>query len=312
MSEAYSLSLVCDEFDQFNELAKNWDVDFRALSSSNTESIHLFQSHTGQTQLSFVHFDLAVDQRALAPVGTRNIAILPPNHPDLYWCGKHITGGQVLLFNKSGEMESISKQGFEVFSLSVPEHWLKSSANINSSISVRDEEQVIRCDKNDIATLYGKLSSLSDILQSNTATDVASLRLQDATLFEGLSSLFESASHQAFSLAKERRMKVLGDALHFIHTKRERVPVSEICHYAIVSERTLERLFNSVLGLSPKKYLNRFLLQEAHNCLKQSAPEDTTVMAVAHKLGFIHLGQFSADYYGCFNELPSETLKKTT
>jgi len=308
MSEAYSFSLVCDEFDQFNELAKDWDVDFRALSSPDTESIHLFQSHTGQTQLSFAHFGLAVDQRALAPVGARNIAILPPNHPDLYWCGKHITGGQVLLFNKSGEMESISKQGFEVFSLSVPEDWLKQSVNVNSSIKIRPEEQVIRCDKNDIAKLYTKLSSLTKTLQSCSPYGESCQTLQDATLFEGLSSLLESASHQSFSLAKERRMKVLGDALHFIHTKRERVPVSEICHYTKASERTLERLFNSVIGLSPKKYLNRFLLQEAHNSLKKSASEDTTVMAAAHKLGFTHMGQFSADYYRYFNELPSITL----
>lgn len=310
MSNAYAFSLLCDEFDQFNELAKDWDAEFKALSSSNNESIQLFQSHSGKTQISYAHFDMAVNQRAIAPTETRNIAILPPNHPDLYWCGKHITGGQVLLFNKSGEMESISKQGFEVFSLSVPEEWLKQSANITSSINIGPEEQVIQCDKNDIANVYAKLTNLSKHIRSNATTDAAISARQDATLFEALSSLFESASHQTFSLAKERRMKVLGDALHLIHTKRERLPIAEICHYTKVSERTLERLFNSILGLSPKKYLNRFLLQEAYNSLKISVPEDTTVMTIAHQFGFTHLGQFAADYYRYFHELPSSTLNK--
>jgi len=51
MSEPYSFSLVCDEFDQFNELAKDWDVDFRALSSSPLTTFN-FSSRT-QGKLKF-------------------------------------------------------------------------------------------------------------------------------------------------------------------------------------------------------------------------------------------------------------------
>ena len=309
MSEAYSFSLVCDEFDQFNELSKDWDTDFRALSSSPAENIQLFQSHSGQTQVSFAHFGLAVNQRALAPQETRNIAILPPKHPDLFWCGKHITGGQVLLFNKSGEMESISKEGFEVFSLSVPEQWISQIFSTNPSIQVGSEEQVIQCKNNKIGHFYTQLSTLSATLKLATASDKSYQTLQDATLFEGLASLLEPASPHPFSLAKERRMKVLGDALDFIHAKRERVTLSEICYHTNTSERTLERVFSSTIGISPKKYLNRYLLQEARLCFLKSDSCNTTVMSVAHKFGFSHMGQFTASYRKLFGERPSETLK---
>ena len=309
MSEAYSLSLVCDEFDQFNELAKGWDTDFRALSASSTENIQLFQSYSGQTQLSLARFDLPVSQRGLSPKDLRNIAILPPSHPDLFWCGKHITGGQVLLFNKSGEMESISKAGFEVFSLSVPELWLEQVLSANPAMKLGPEERVIQCNNSKIELFYKKLSALSVTLKPEESSDSDYQSLQDATLFEGLSSLLEPANYYSYSLAKERRMKVVGDALDFIHAKRRRVSISEICFHTSTSERTLERLFSSTLGLSPKKYLSRFLLQEARNYLIMSSHCHTTVIDVAHKLGFYHMGQFAADYKCLFGELPSDTLK---
>lgn len=310
MSEAYSFSLVCDEFDQFNELSKDWDTDFRALSSPNAENIQLFQSHSGQTQLSFAHFDLAVNQRACAPQETRNIAILPPKHPDLFWCGKHITGGQVLLFNKNGEMESVSKEGFEVFSLSVPEQWVKQICSTNPSIKVGPEEQVIQCSNNKITHFYKQLSVLSETLKLASTSDKSYNTLQDSTLFEGLSSLLESANPHPFSLAKERRMKVLGDALDLIHAKRERISISEICYHTSTSERTLERLFSSTIRISPKKYLSLYLLQEARLYFLKSDSSNTTVMSAAHKFGFSHMGQFAANYKKLFGELPSETLQK--
>ena len=308
MNEAYSLSLVCDDFDQFNELAKDWDTDFRPLSTSSTESIQLFQSYSGQTQVSLARFGLSVSQRGVSPKGLRNIAILPPNHPDLFWCGRHITGEQVLLFNQNGEMESISKAGFEVFSLSVPELWLKQILSTDPGMKLAPEEQILQCDQHKISHFYKKLSALSVALKPKNPSDKAYQSLQDSTLFEGLATLLEQANSYSYSLAKERRMKVVGDALDFIHSKRRRVNISEICYHTSTSERTLERLFGSVVGLSPKKYLNRFLLQEARNYFIKSPRCHTTVIGVAHKLGFQHMGQFAADYKFLFGELPSDTL----
>lgn len=310
MSEAYAFSLVCDEFDQFNELANGWDTEFKPLSASPSESIQLVQSYTGITQMSFAHFDLAVNQKAQAPQGMRNIAILPLGHPDLMWCGKHITGGQVLLFDESGEMESISKEGFEVFSLSVPKPWIQQFSSTNSTKKIGPEEQVLQSDNIKIQHFYHKLSALMTTLKSDILIDEAYQTLQDATLFEGLSTLFESSSHYPFSLAKEQRMKVLGNALDFIHNKGQRVRISEICYHTGTSERTLERLFNNMLGLSPKKYLNRFLLQKARHLFLNETSEHITVKDIAHHLGFTHMGQFSAAYQGLFNELPSDTLKR--
>lgn len=301
VDNAYSFSLKCSEFDEFNELVKDWDVDFKAISSSAEENIHLYQSFSGLTQLSWAKFDLAVDQRALSPAGMRTIAILPPTHPELLWCGKSISDEKILLFNKSGEMESVSKEGFEVFTLSVPETWLEKT---NGS------EQVIHCSRNIITSLYHKLSTLTQALNTSQRenTGQRSQALQDSTIFESLATVFESPNSHLFSIAKERRIKILSDALHFIHSKCERIFIAEICFYAKVSERTLERLFKDSLGISPKKYLNRFLLQQANHLLKGSSPSEAKVVDIAYKFGFIHIGQFAADYYKIFNELPSVTL----
>ena len=306
MDDAYSLSIKCNEFDEFKEFSKGWDdVDFKATSLAKNiekESIHLYQSFSGLTLLSWARFNLGVDQRALTPIKMRTIAIPPPTHPDFSWCGKHICGEQILLFNKNRELESISQEGFEAFTVSVPESWL---------LHIDNNEQVISCNKKNISILYNKLSALTKALHTakENKTEKQSRELQDVIVFEILSALFETSNAHALPCAKEQRIKVVGNALHLIHNTRKRLFISEICFYVKVSERTLERLFKDTLGISPKKYLNRFLMQEAYSLLKQAHPTELTVTDVMTQLGFSHHGQFTAEYYCHFNELPSFTLK---
>jgi AraC family ethanolamine operon transcriptional activator len=86
--------------------------------------------------------------------------------------------------------------------------------------------------------------------------------------------------------------------------------VSDLCRVAAVSERTLEYAFKEVMGLTPVTYLIRLRLHRVRRALLASTQGSTTVSTEALNWGFWHFGEFSRAYKDCFDELPSDTLRR--
>lgn len=97
---------------------------------------------------------------------------------------------------------------------------------------------------------------------------------------------------------------------HALAHADERLYVTDLCRASGVSERTLEYAFRAVMGLSPTAYLARIRLHRVHQALLQAQPGSTTVTEEALNWGFWHFGEFSRAYKDCFDELPSNTLRR--
>jgi AraC family ethanolamine operon transcriptional activator len=78
-----------------------------------------------------------------------------------------------------------------------------------------------------------------------------------------------------------------------------------------VSRRTLFYSFERVFGVTPMEYIKVQRLQGVHRALKAADPNLTSIVAIAHRWGFWHSGQFAKAYKTMFGELPSETLQKS-
>lgn len=77
-----------------------------------------------------------------------------------------------------------------------------------------------------------------------------------------------------------------------------------------VSARTLFRTFERLRGYSPMVFARKIKLERAYALLNR--PNDTTsVTGVALACGFSNLGRFASDYWKMFDELPSETLRRS-
>lgn len=90
----------------------------------------------------------------------------------------------------------------------------------------------------------------------------------------------------------------------------DRIFVSDLCRAASVSERTLENAFRNVMDLTPMHYLVRMRLHRVREALLAGSNATTTVSAEALNWGFWHFGEFSRAYRQCFDELPSDTLRR--
>jgi AraC family ethanolamine operon transcriptional activator len=84
--------------------------------------------------------------------------------------------------------------------------------------------------------------------------------------------------------------------------------VEDLCAEADVSERTLQYAFRDLFGVSPMAYFKAQKLHAVRLALKAAARDGASVHDVARRWGFIHTGNFAADYFRQFGELPSRAL----
>jgi AraC-like DNA-binding protein len=88
------------------------------------------------------------------------------------------------------------------------------------------------------------------------------------------------------------------------------VYLAELCRSLSVSERTLERCCQEMLGMGPTRYLRLRRLHLARRSLVEADASKTTVAEVALAHGFWQLGRFAVRYREAFGEPPSATLRR--
>jgi len=87
---------------------------------------------------------------------------------------------------------------------------------------------------------------------------------------------------------------------------QEQFQVPKVANAAGVSERTLERLFMSNLGMTPSTYFSVRRLQQARKELAKVSASQKSISRIALDQGFTHLGRFSMAYREFFGHSPSE------
>ena len=87
--------------------------------------------------------------------------------------------------------------------------------------------------------------------------------------------------------------------------------VSDLAIQYKISERGLQNSFKSLFGFTPKLFMRQLKLNLVRHELAHTTDKKTTVMHVAGKWGFRHMGRFSKYYTELFEENPSETLKRS-
>ena len=88
------------------------------------------------------------------------------------------------------------------------------------------------------------------------------------------------------------------------------VTVQDLCNVSGVSWRTLDYAFKETMGISPKKYLEAFRLNNVHQELSLPS-DDSKISDIANRWGYWHMGRFAHNYRNFFGELPSETLSNS-
>ena len=96
---------------------------------------------------------------------------------------------------------------------------------------------------------------------------------------------------------------------YIIEHIEEPIQMYKLCQLTSKSVRTIERTFKQVFNLTVREYHSSYRLSLVRQTLMYN--KNTSVSSAALEHGYLHLSRFSSNYKKLFNELPSQTLRRS-
>jgi len=285
------------------DTVENWDLDFKLLSNGGFQG-QLKQFISPDILIGYARFCCHLDQAGAAPAGFRTFVISGSHCQGFWWRGYSVKKNDLLIFPQSNELRSVSGSDFEIFTISIRSLYLEQVSNYLGLPGATDNKhEVIQLDPQNAHILRKLATGL--VKSDGGAETITTSRLLAEKLI--LFSCCRITEKEKPSLRK--RDQAIERIIEYVRSTP--VPTSELptlCRIARVSERTLQYAIKERYGIAPYAFVKRWNLNSARQMLLLADPDIDTVNIIAMNHGFHHQGQFAADYYRLFTELPSQTL----
>lgn len=311
--EVRHLSARLSSFDSILEAARDWDLDFRLLGPGRgSGTIEVTSSRRSLIQRN--RFGWKLHQRGASPQGLCTFAIGVQDQQPFSWRGFELDGDWLVAFPVDGSFESVSREGFHVYTLSFEEHLVRATAEalqLPAGPLFSREACVLRTSPEAASKVRESLRHVRRLAGSRPSAEHGArlTGVMEGTLLVSLLQAF-SEGHIERTSAPTVRARAVRRATEFIEQGgRTPLLVSQVCEAAGVSWRTLDYAFKERYGVSPKAFMKSRRLNAARRTLREAKPK-TTVRSAASQWGFWHMSQFAADYRKLFGELPSDTLRR--
>lgn len=101
------------------------------------------------------------------------------------------------------------------------------------------------------------------------------------------------------------RLVIVQRAINYIDSEPNiNIPIPRILDFSHCSLRSLEYAFNSIIGISPQRYLK---IRRMHLIRRELIHrQQSTIKEVVSKYGIVNIGRFSHDFYTLFGKYPKE------
>lgn len=297
------LNTRINDLDRFMDEIRHWDLDFRLMTCGGIAG-RIIQMASQDVLVTYARIQRCLHQEGATPPGYRTF-VIPGSHCNgFWWLGQQVTRDDLLVFPTSNELDSVSHEDFEVYTISLRIAYFEQLVDYLGLRPLDGSCKVIRLSSSTIDSLRylaGKIvrsqggSNLPSTLQS--LVDKLIICVAEQT---------EDTTH-----SRKRGQAVTRVVDYVRNTHELTADLAQLCRIGCVSERTLQYAFKERYGIAPNVFVKRWKLNMARRLLLQTDPEQTTITKVAMSLGFLHQGQFAADYRRLFLELPSETLGRS-
>ncbi|MCU4174851.1 helix-turn-helix domain-containing protein [Carboxylicivirga sp. N1Y90] len=302
-----------NDFDLYQEIALNWQLDFKKLNRGKFNA-DISLINIGEVQIGRTAIDGTVQQQGLTPVGHRTFVIPVDNNQSFKWLNRNVNSRNLLVFQKDGPLDGISYDDFNVFTISIKDEHLDKLINQykfkNLNKNLTNDEHAYPIDGNFVLYIGSFLQILLDKLIQNpelihSPSFVYKLKYRLPLM---LLNFLDRKEMMAIMPMHRKRDVCFQLALEYINRYFYRkISIKELCKHCSGSERTLEYAFKERFGIGPKAYVNNIRLNYAYRMIAHGENKQN-VSEIAQELGFTHMGQFAADYFKLFEELPSETM----
>lgn len=263
--------------------------------------------------LAKARFDRPAYQQGAAVSGMKTFAILDRQAPEIEWCGRSFSPQTMAVFADDGEFKSISRPGFDVYTMSFTQEQLAfacerlgvpditeslAASGVTLRINPHRAEMLRRLVNSSLQVLCTSGLPGSGWVDNGHVRDKIAEQL--VILLTDSSCLTRTPPQRTRSRAIYRALEVIENGLDKAISVREVVTASRI------GRRTLEYAFRDHYGFSPKAFINSQRLVQVRRDLLS---EPDTIVDIANRWGYWHMGQFARDYRHQYGELPSQTRK---
>jgi AraC family transcriptional regulator, ethanolamine operon transcriptional activator len=257
----------------------------------------------------------ALVQSGLPPAGTTRFLLRTSTSPAT-WRRKPVGVGDLLVCGPRAEIDWVSAPGFAIAVAALPDDAVRRSAELLDYLppSEGSTSRIFRLERGEAHKLRAAFSrAMADIPDGSVEDDreVWAERRQEDLLRHMLRAVAggnpADAPDRGGDLHRRRAVELAVSAIK--EQPREHLSVGELCRAAKVSERTLHYAFLERYGIPPARYIKMYRMNAVRRELARSQGSDSTIIDIANKWGFWHMGQFARDYRVLFGELPSETQR---
>ena len=287
---------------------RGWDLDFQPLGhASGEQSVgQIVQSTSGGIHFAHARFSVGLEQRGAPPPGCVTFVVLEDTLRRLWWRNHDVDSQTVLVFPVGSELHSLSGSDFGNHTVSVTEQF------VEEVCAAHEIRQPVRQSMPEVfrppAPIVSSLRTSLRLLMGRTAIPTASetKAIAEILVRSWIQSTLEFSPKRPTVRARERAIHKALERME--HSDWADLTSRELCNHTGVSERTLQYVFRDRFGLTPVAFFKARRLAAVRSVLQRYDEVGETVGDVAAQFGFWHSGQFAADYWRAFGELPSATL----
>lgn len=300
--------------ESFDEAAKLWDFEFIQLDRGGFFA-DFIQFGDQEMIIGTCHWNRQLHQKGTSPRNYYTFALHGPKSVPHVWRYLPCPLNSIIIFPENNELSSVSPPGYQTITVSIEENFFQQLAENLGYPELKSfvkKGEVLLCAPQEIRKIQYFLLSLCRTAEEPnffSVKNILSEQIKWRTAKFLLQALFSGCEHKV-TKTSVKRSKVITRVLdHLEDDLASPVTIPDLCRVAEVSERTLRNVFNSTFSIGPKKYQQYLKLNIVRKELSRFDSEYAFISDVANSNGFWHMGQFAADYYDFFNELPRDTKK---
>lgn len=292
-----------NEFEAFTETAKLWSLEYHKLDTVPFSG-EIFQLFFPDCVICRGRLTGKFKQLGTPPPGMRTFTLFASERHHMTWRGHSVDGSNFTAFPLGGELNAITGDDFDIFTVSVPDSKLASlaeRADFQGLEKRLNAEEVLQADTMQLIRLRQCLHRIIQPFIINREELKEQILL---LLIEAINQEFQSQETQRKSARRQHAAQQVDRLI--LSRPEDPYSIRELSRLTQVSERTLEYAFSELYGIKPKAYVNRIRLNQVRKLIRQGGCKGIT--DAANAWGFWHMGQFARDYRKLFGELPSDTL----
>ena len=255
-------------------------------------------------QLSYAKRSGGIMYETVSPKGMISIGIVHDAQGKFCFGNAKLKSGDMLIFDDTAPSSLITDKRLSASVISIPK---KTYRRLTQALTPYLGK--VLTDKG-----HAMAKMMEDILEQAKTDetfmqDEARQKALETELINHLNILLETQTPYFPKLTKGEKIALTIRDRIYRHINGK-VTIASLAEEFGVSEQTLQNAFKSLFGFTPNRFIRHLKLNHVRKALIEADPQHDTIVNIANRWGFTHMGHFSRYYTELFGENPSVTLQR--